>query len=104
MSGQLDLAIRVAVLLFVMVAPTLFFVALGWVLEYLRDDELIGRVQAEASPGASPARSPPDASDSAADGAPATDGERGVRCRACGAANMRDATYCQGCLRELPEG
>ena len=103
MSGRLELAFQVAVLLALMVAPTLFFLALGHLLEYMRADELIDRVQAEASSGTSPIPSPVGAVDAVVEGAPATDGERGVRCRECGATNMRDARYCQQCLRELPE-
>jgi hypothetical protein len=97
MTGQLDLALRVAVLLVVMVAPTLFFVALGWVLECLRDDELIGRVQADAGVNGSPTHTPVDTND----GVLSADADPGVTCPDCGATNMRDATYCQQCLREL---
>lgn len=101
MTGRLEFALQIAVVLLAMAAPTLFFLALGWVLEYLRDDELIERVQANASPGASPTRPSTDVV-GGADGAAATDIDGGVVCDRCGVANMADATYCQQCLRKLP--
>ena len=99
MISQLELAFRVAVALFAMAAPTLFFVVLGRVLEFMRDDELIERVQAEASGEPSPTHSRVRGVDRVF----STDSDQGVRCRGCGATNMRDATYCQQCLRELPD-
>lgn len=96
---QLELAFRVAVGLFVVVAPTLLFLGLWRGLMYLRDDELIERVcgrEGRASPS-SPRSLFTGGLSSAADR------ESPVVCEACGAPNGSGVEFCRECLSSLPE-
>lgn len=93
MIGQVELALRVAAGLFVIVAPTLLFLGLWRGLERLQDDELVERVRAgefDSSPsnGMTPSLLPGDDADRRA-------------CDSCGTPNLGDATYCQECLGKL---
>ena len=90
--GQLELAARVAAGLFVIVAPTLLFLALWRGLQAMRDDELVRRVQERAEGG--DAGVPfgvvpkPDSST--------------VPCPNCGTGNRSGVAYCKQCLSPLP--
>lgn len=95
MVGQLELAFRVAMGLFVIVAPTLLFLGLWRGLEALKDDELIERAQAQGDFSSSP--SPSEVASSLL---PDTDRDL-TTCQDCGTPNTTDATYCQECLRKL---
>lgn len=102
--GQLQLALRVAAGLFVVVAPTLMFLALWRGLEAMRDDELIQRARRRAKADASDSEWQVDAAaltDLATSGDPTAD--RTITCRSCGARNRADVTYCRQCLDSVGE-
>ena len=91
--GQLELAARVLAGLFVIVAPTLLFLALWRGLQAMRDDELVRRVRERADQsdemGVSFSVVPrPDSST--------------VACPNCGAGNRSGVAYCKDCLSPLP--
>lgn len=97
--GELELALRVAAGLFVVVAPTLLFLGLWRGLMRLRDEDLIERMRrmegtASPSPPTSGVVSAvlPDESDRPA-----------VVCEACGTPNPAGMTYCHECLGTLSE-
>ncbi|WP_226022484.1 DUF7577 domain-containing protein [Halomicrobium salinisoli] len=98
MVGQAELALRVGAAVFVIVAPTLLFLGLWRGLDALRDDELVEMAREQGYLESSP--SPTDVT---AELLPDT-GSDTVVCEACGTDNLAEATYCQGCLRELPSG
>lgn len=86
--GELVLAARVAAGLFVIVAPTLLFLALWRGLQAMADDELVERARqraAEETPGTAAADSP----------------SKPVACPACGAGNSDGVAYCRQCLSPL---
>jgi hypothetical protein len=87
--GEVVLAARVAAGLFVIVAPTLLFLALWRGLQAMKDDELVQRVQQRAD-GMDQTRSPLTAP------VPST-----VPCPHCGTGNRRDVSYCRDCLASL---
>lgn len=105
--GEVELAFRVAAGLFVIVAPTLMFLALWRGLEAMRDDELIERARQRAdtmeqSPTGSDLSLDPVAVTTApvaSDSPPAEP----VVCGTCGATNVSGVTYCRECLDELPD-
>lgn len=103
--GQLQLAFRVAVGLFAIIAPTLLFLGLWRGLESMRDDELIeqARQRAETMEQSQTGTDWPvdPRPDSAMSSLTDTDSMQIVTCKTCGSANMQDATYCQQCLNEL---
>jgi len=82
----------VAAGLFVIVTPTLLFLALWRGLQAMADDELVRRVQQRAGEGApgSPVTSPVSPGSA-------------VACRTCGASNRAGTAYCQQCLSPLPD-
>lgn len=90
--GDVVLAARVAAGLFVIVAPTLLFLALWRGLQAMKDDELVQRVQQRAD-GMDQARSPLTA--------PVPSSPSTVPCPHCGTGNRRDVSYCRGCLASL---
>ena len=83
--GDIVLAARVAAGLFVIVAPTLLFLALWRGLQSMRDDVLVQRVRerAEASTPTAGSSSTP------------------VACPTCGAGNRAEVAYCRQCLSPL---
>jgi hypothetical protein len=90
--GDIVLAARVAVGLFVIVAPTLLFLALWRGLQAMQDDELVRRVRERA-----------DAMDDPAGfGSPVPTSTSTVPCPECGAGNRRGTAYCKQCLSSLP--
>jgi len=103
--GQLQLALRVAAGLFVVVAPTLMFLALWRGLEAMRDDELIQRARRRAEADRSDSEWQVDTAsltDLAPSGDPAM-AQRTTTCRSCGAENQTDVTYCRQCLDSIGE-
>lgn len=90
--GQFELAARVLAGLFVIVTPTLLFLALWHGLQSMRDDALVQRVRERAeADGESPlpvAVSPTAESST-------------VPCPTCGAGNREGAAYCRQCLSRL---
>jgi len=107
--GPLAIAWRLGVAVFVIVMPTVMFFQLLRFLEWLRDDELIGRIgdyhdlgsdkhddhlatvaaQSRTARAHTPTSSEPT-------------GDRPLtRCDSCGTRNVAEATYCSGCLGEL---
>jgi len=103
--GQFELAVRVLMGLFVVVAPTLLFLGLWKGLTYLRDDELIERarrMEGRSSPS-------PDPTGISAFPASAFDGNEGeeaqetVVCDACGTANRAGVRFCRECFGRLPD-
>ncbi|MBX0322512.1 zinc ribbon domain-containing protein [Halomicroarcula sp. F13] len=103
--GQLELAFRVASGLFVIVAPTVMFLALWRGLEAMRDDELIERAQQRAE--AMEQSGSEWSVDATAVTAAVTSGDpvpdEMVACPSCGTANRAGVTYCQQCLHELDD-
>jgi hypothetical protein len=98
-----ELAFRVFVGVFVIVAPSALFVGLDRFLVHLRDDDLVNRAlnRVEARPGGP--KSP--ASVLTAGIIDGDDGRRAggaVRtCPSCGAPNPTVADYCDSCLSSL---
>jgi hypothetical protein len=97
MVGQVELAARVAMGLFVIVAPTLLFMGLWRGLEAMKDEELIERAREHESVSTSPT------SGLAPSMFPDT-GTETRTCDSCGTPNVADATYCQECLSKLSDG
>ena len=98
--GQLELALRVAAGLFVVVAPTLLFLGLWNGLMRLRDDDLVERVRRmEGRVSTSP---PPSGVAASAVAAVDETGRSTVVCDSCGTENLAGMTYCQGCLERSP--
>lgn len=101
--GQVELAVRVAAGLFVIVTPTLLFLALWNWLESMRDDELIQRAhkRARAMENSESGSWKLDAAamTAAATGNRIPDGM--TACASCGAPNRTGMTYCQECLGNL---
>jgi len=93
MIGQVELALRVAAGLFVVVAPTLLFLGLWRGLELLQDDALVERVRDGEfdSPTTAPRPSM----------FPDDDGGNPRTCQSCGTPNLGDARFCQECLGKL---
>ncbi|WP_436344214.1 zinc ribbon domain-containing protein [Natronorubrum sp. FCH18a] len=91
--GTLTTIGRIAVAVFVMIAPTLLFLGLMRGLERLRDDAVIDRWLYEQGRG----------SDDVLASVATVDGEASssVPCSACGATNPSHATYCHGCFDRL---
>jgi len=83
--GDIVLAARVAAGLFVVVAPTLLFLALWRGLQSMRDDALVQRVQQRAEASTPTAGSSPTL----------------VTCPHCGAGNRDGVAYCRQCLSAL---
>ena len=103
--GQVELAVRVAAGLFVIVTPTLLFLALWNWLESMRDDELIQRAHKRAR-GMENSKSGSWNLDAAAMKAAATGNQLPddvVSCASCGAPNRTGMTYCQECLGTLSQ-
>lgn len=98
MVGPVELAFRLLTALFVIVTPTLLFLGLWRGLEVLRDDEVIERAKREGYVDAS--ASPVDVASSVLSG---VSEDATVTCEACGTANLPYASYCRGCLRDLPD-
>ena len=97
MIVSVGLAVQIAILAVLVVAPALFFLALWRGLEFLQDDELVAQMEAmqgQESP------SPP--ASAGVSGRADPRGESIVRCRRCGTPNRAEATYCHECLEELP--
>ena len=90
--GQVELAARVLAGLFVIVAPTLLFLALWRGLQSMRDDALVQRVKqrAEATAESGGPHSPTPSADSSV-----------VACPNCGAGNSDGVAYCRQCLSAL---
>lgn len=91
--GQTELAARVAAGIFVIVAPTLLFLALWRGLQAMRDGDLVRRVQERTEGtgeiGVSLSVVPqPDSST--------------VPCPNCGTGNRSGTAYCRQCLSKLP--
>ncbi|MDS0282590.1 DUF7577 domain-containing protein [Haloarcula onubensis] len=84
--GQLELAARVAAGLFVIVAPTLLFLALWHGLQAMQDDALVERVRQRATEQS---------------GSAVSVSSPAVSCPACGAGNRDGVAYCQQCLSRL---
>jgi hypothetical protein len=101
--GQVELALRVAAGLFVIVTPTLLFLGLWNWLESMRDDELIQRAHRRAKhmeqTESGSWRLDAAAMTAAATGNRIPDGM--TSCASCGAHNRTDMTYCQECLGKL---
>jgi hypothetical protein len=107
--GPLAIAWRLGVAVFVIVMPTVMFFQLLRFLEWLRDDELIARVDehnefgtddreghlATVAAQSRPARAHTPGSTSSPDDRPLR------RCDSCGTHNVPEATYCSGCLGGL---
>ncbi|MDS0260240.1 zinc ribbon domain-containing protein [Haloarcula sp. S1CR25-12] len=90
--GQVELAARVAAGLFVVVAPTLLFLALWRGLQSMQDDALVERVRqrAERSDESGLALVPTPSAESPT-----------VSCPNCGAGNRDGVAYCRQCLAPL---
>ncbi|MDS0278991.1 zinc ribbon domain-containing protein [Halomicroarcula sp. S1AR25-4] len=103
--GQLELALRVVSGLFVILAPTVMFLALWRGLEAMRDDELIERAQQRAE--AMEQSGSEWSFDAAAVAATVTGGDpvpdEMVACPSCGRENRAGVTYCRQCLCELDD-
>jgi len=92
--GDIALAARVAAGLFVIVAPTLLFLALWRGLQAMADDELVRRAKARADEtepsgvavGVTPLPDPPTSP---------------VPCPTCGTPNRAGTSYCKQCLSPL---
>ena len=98
--GQVELALRVAAGLFVVVAPTLLFLGLWNGLMRLRDDDLVERVRRmDGRENTSPPTSGVAASAVAAIGD--EDGSETAVCDSCGTANVAGMDYCHECLGSL---
>lgn len=82
------------VTLVIAVLPTVLFLGLWHGLQYLRDDELIDRIQNDYDNSGSRPRF------MGGDGPTTT--SSGVRCPSCGTSNRHGMEYCQQCLDELP--
>lgn len=96
MAGLVETVVPLLVAAACIAAPTVFFLGLFRLLDALRDDALIARVERrEGVDLSSVAVTVPPTSRAS------TSGSR-VRCPACGTENAADATYCAGCLDELP--
>ncbi len=107
--GPLAVAWRLGVAVFVIVMPTVMFFQLLRFLEWLRDDELIARMDehhdlgtddgdshlATVATQSRSARAHTASSSESAGGQPLT------RCDSCGTRNVPEATYCSGCLGGL---
>jgi hypothetical protein len=93
MGGDIVLAARVAGGLFVIVAPTLLFLALWRGLQAMKDDELVRRVRQRTEGMEDAARS---LSPAARPSSPV------VACPNCGIGNRADTAYCKQCLSPLP--
>ena len=91
--GDIVLAARVAAGLFVIVAPTLLFLALWRGLQAMQDDELVRRVRERADEMGDAAHS---LSPTARPSSPV------VACPNCGTGNRADTAYCKQCLSPLP--
>lgn len=109
MVSRIELAFRVATALFVILAPTVLFLALWRALELLRDDEIIARARENGNVGTSLAGDTDEDGTGMIDQLTAGAGARAgagagstVTCDACGAPNVADATYCRQCLGRLP--
>mgnify|MGYP000173940181 CR=1 FL=1 len=92
MIGQVELALRVAAGLFVIVAPTLLFLGLWRGLELLQDDDLVERVRDGEFDSPSTGMTPSVFPDSGGDTR---------TCQSCGTPNLADARFCQECLGKL---
>ena len=101
--GQVELALRVAAGLFVIVTPTILFLGLWNWLESMRDDELIqrahDRAKAMEKTDSGAWRLDAAAMRAAATGDRIPDGM--TACASCGAHNRTEMTYCQECLGKL---
>lgn len=99
--GALIVVGRLAVAIFVILAPTIMFLGLIRGLERLRDDDLVTRWLARTG-----AEYDPDEMDAVltvlADGLDVDGADRStIRCPDCGAANPVDVTFCGQCLAKL---
>lgn len=97
--------VQVFAVVVLVLTPTLLFLAFWRALMYLRDDDLVDELLAEAgteSPPEGPIAVRQLAFDTEAVGADASD-IRGpaVRCGGCATVNVAHATYCRHCLSEL---
>jgi hypothetical protein len=89
--GQLELAARVAAGLFVIVAPTLLFLALWRGLTSMQDDALVQRVRRRAESMEEPGLS----------AVPSPTSSPLVTCPNCGTGNRDGVNYCRHCLSAL---
>lgn len=116
----MDLAYRLLVYFVAMIGPTLLFLGLMRLLEWLRDDALLARIAEsdDASPEVSLAASRAiekrdgaariaarTAAEPARTGAIRTDGGRpdseSIVCSTCGETNQTGATFCRECVGKL---
>lgn len=101
--GPYALVGRLAVAVFVMIAPTLCFLGLIRGLERLRDDDLINEWARNS--GADHVRDVTTTDDVlavlAGEMGVDTDGSSTVRCPACGAPNRPGVTFCRDCQGRL---
>lgn len=98
--GSYALVGRLAVAIFVMIAPTLCFLGLIRGLERLRDDDLItewARTRGDGDVSANDDVLAVLAGEMGVD----TDGISTVRCPACGTPNRPGMTFCHGCQGRL---
>ncbi|WP_245180651.1 zinc ribbon domain-containing protein [Haloarcula amylovorans] len=100
--SQLELAFRVGAGLFVIVAPTLLFLALWRGLESMRDDELIERARQRAD-GVEQSNGEWTVDRSAVSLVPNSGSNHAetVACPNCGTENRTGVTYCQDCLDKI---
>ncbi|WP_324755802.1 zinc ribbon domain-containing protein [Haloarcula montana] len=101
--GQVELALRVAAGLFVIVAPTVLFLGLWHGLEAMRDDELVQRAKqrAETMDTDGGAWNVDSASVRAAATRADPVPDETVACDNCGTYNCEDVTYCRDCLSDI---
>jgi hypothetical protein len=98
--SDVEVAFRLLVAGFVVVAPTALFVALYRGLQRMRDDDLVNRVLDRTNEVNSRRTDP----STVLTGGIVRGGTRGARtreCRSCGASNPAFASYCGVCLEEL---
>jgi hypothetical protein len=98
--SDVELAFRLLVAGFVVVAPSALFVAFYRALVRMRDDDLVNRVLDRTREGRS---RPTDPATVLTGGVlrGGGDGERTRDCPSCGAPNPAYATYCGVCLDDL---
>jgi len=107
--GTLAVVWRVGVAVFVIVMPTVMFFQLLRFLEWLRDDELIGRLGEHHDLGTdgrddhltTMAAESGSVRAHTASSSESTGDRPLFQCDSCGTRNVPEATYCSGCLCEL---
>lgn len=94
--GTLAIAWRLAVVAFVIVAPTLLFLGLVRALERLRDDALVEKWLEDEE---LPVQNSDELLSILAEGLDIeADAGSTIRCPNCGASNQANAAYCKECL------